>query len=142
MAREANLVVQDRLIREELERFLHCEKVGSAAAPNGVHALLDFIHQNLFDPILNVSAIKSACHEKNNNVSTRFKRSMGVGLRQYLEHKRLAAAARLLEQEELQVFLIGSAVGYAHEESFTRAFRRHFGCTPTAFRQKLDKKRG
>ncbi len=141
MAREASLIAQDRLIHEELEKFIHREKAQAAASPNGVHTLLDFIHQNLFARNLNVSAIKTACHTKNNNVSTHFKKAMGMGLHQYLEHKRMAAAAMLLEKEELNVFLIASAVGYAHEESFTRAFRRHFGCTPTAYREKLAEKK-
>jgi AraC-like DNA-binding protein len=140
MPRESDLVFYERLIREELKRFVCSERVEDTNSPKEVHALLEFIHHHLFDNSLSVSHLKQACQMNNNNISTRFKKSVGLGIHQYIARKRMAAAAKLLEQEELPVFLLASAVGYSHEESFTRAFRRHFGCAPTVYRQKLAQK--
>jgi AraC-like DNA-binding protein len=53
----------------------------------------------------------------------------------------MQAAMQLLAHEELEIFLIGLGIGYSHEESFTRAFRRRFGCTPSAYRKEIVKKK-
>ncbi len=33
--------------------------------------------------------------------------------------------------------LIGMAVGYCHEETFSRAFRRRFDCPPSVYRRRV-----
>jgi AraC-like DNA-binding protein len=78
---------------------------------------------------------------RNNNISTYFKRAVGIGIREYIEDKRMQAAMRLLAHEDLGIFLIGLGIGYSHEESFTRAFRRRLGCTPSAYRKEIMKKK-
>jgi transcriptional regulator GlxA family with amidase domain len=99
------------------------------------------IHRHLFDPALDVTAVRQRCGLRNNNVSTRFRTALGEGIREYIERLRLEAASELLAAGNLEIFLVALAVGYHHQETFSRAFQRHFGCAPSELAGRLKKKR-
>ncbi|MGH7491233.1 MAG: helix-turn-helix transcriptional regulator [bacterium] len=111
-----------------------------SALPREVRKILQRIHQDLFEPTLKVFELKRKCGVRNNNISTDFKRAVGMGIREYIEDRRIQAAMRLLSHRELEIFLIGFTIGYEHEESFTRAFRRRMGYTPSQYRREIVKK--
>lgn len=132
----------ERLIEKELAQFISdLKNERLSALPTTVRKILDCIHGNLFSPALTVFALKRRCGVKNNNISTVFKKAVGTGIRKYIEGRRIMAAMRLLGHEGLEIFLIGAAVGYSYEESFTRAFRRCLGCTPSQYRREIVKKK-
>src|SRR6185295_7583302 len=63
-----------------------------------------------------------------------FRAVTGETPKQYTLRLRLErAAARLLTHPE-PITTVAAAVGFASHEVFTRAFRRHFHCTPTEYR--------
>jgi AraC family transcriptional regulator len=63
-----------------------------------------------------------------------FRRVVGETPKQYTQRLRLErAAARLLSSTD-PVLSIATGAGFASHEVFTRAFRRQFGCTPSAYR--------
>ncbi|MFH3346647.1 helix-turn-helix transcriptional regulator [Klebsiella aerogenes] len=63
-----------------------------------------------------------------------FKFATGFSLMGYIRSRRMTVAAELLNSTELSVKAIYSQVGYTDGATFTRAFHRHFGITPTEFR--------
>lgn len=123
-------------VEEELRRF------GSSLdhvwrevpLPPPVRRALCCIHVHLFNEALNVAYVRAQCQLHNHNISTHFKRAIGVGMRRYIERQRMQAAARLLTVTQAPVSEIAWALGYAYVESFDRAFRRCRGCSPSAFR--------
>jgi transcriptional regulator GlxA family with amidase domain len=54
--------------------------------------------------------------------------------RTYLQKVRMIRAAQLLRQEALPVNRVARAVGYRQPAQFAKAFRRHHGMPPSAFR--------
>lgn len=120
---------QDQM-RRELD-FLLQKLPQAACLPRDVAAVLEFIHAHVFESSLNVNTVKQGCRIKNNNISTRFRIVLGLGIREYIETLRLCAALRLLQDQRFEVYLIAMAVGYEHQETFSRAFRRHFGYPPS-----------
>lgn len=133
-ARGFDLLDKQELIREVLSGFQ-----AEIAAPRTelsweVRAMLRYVHEHLFAPELNVGAVRRGCRLRNNNVSTRFRCAVGTGLRDYIEGGRMAAAKRLLRHDDLEIYLIAMSVGYEHQETFCRAFRRRIGCTPSEWR--------
>jgi len=122
------------LISRELERFRAEARPDTAGLSREVRSMLGYIHEHLFDPMLSVSTVKTACGIRNNNIAMRFKILMGFGIRDYIEWLRMQAALRLLAHHHLEVFLIGLAVGYVYHESFCRTFHRLFACTPSEYR--------
>lgn len=105
-----------------------------AKSPAQVARALAYIHRHLFDPGLNAASVRAGCGVRNHNLTTLFHRTLGITLRDYIESQRLAAAARLLRTLQLEAFWIAAAVGYESYETFCRAFRRRFQCTPSQFR--------
>jgi len=108
-----------------------------ARVSHEVYLALEAIHTDLFDPQLHAAGVRDYLGLKNNNFSSVFKREMGIGMRAYIETMRIEMAKRLLRYRHLSVLDISGAVGYLYPESFSRAFRRHVGLSPTEFRDRV-----
>lgn len=66
----------------------------------------------------------------------RFRQAMGVAPMEYLLHWRMALAKDLLRDRKLSVAEIADCVGYGSASSFSVAFTRHVGATPSLYRCK------
>ncbi len=62
-----------------------------------------------------------------------FSRLVGLSPAKYLERIRLQRAAHLLVMNKVTVLDVALQVGYAHHETFTRAFKRQFGFPPKRY---------
>jgi AraC-like DNA-binding protein len=58
----------------------------------------------------------------------------GVGFRTYLAGIRMSRAAELLAQTQLPVKEVAQRVGYRDHSQFSKAFKRLYGVSPSAFR--------
>jgi AraC-like DNA-binding protein len=128
------LVEKEHLCQRELDELRDLIDLDLSAYPADVEAALRFIHAHLFEESLNASRVQRQEGLRSHNLPARFKRYLGLGLRDYIEDRRIMAAMRLLWHEEVEIYLVAAAVGYAHHETFTRAFKRRVGCTPSQFR--------
>jgi AraC family transcriptional regulator, regulatory protein of adaptative response / methylphosphotriester-DNA alkyltransferase methyltransferase len=63
-----------------------------------------------------------------------FAEAGGTTFRTYLQEVRMTRAAELLRAGALPVNRVASAVGYRQPAQFAKAFRRHHGKPPSAFR--------
>lgn len=128
------LVEKERLCQRELDELRSLIDLDVSSYPADVEAALRFVHAHLFEESLNASRVQRQEGLRSHNLAARFKRYLGLGLRDYIEDRRIMAAMRLLWYEEVEIYLVAAAVGYAHHETFTRAFKRRVGCTPSQFR--------
>lgn len=110
----------------------------NAIQSRSVAKLLSAIQSEPFDPSINVQQLKSKCGILDNNVSSRFRREVGISIKGYIDNVRLCVARRLLIQTEASVFNVCQAVGYYHPQTFYRAFYRSFKCTPRQIRDQHD----
>ena len=65
----------------------------------------------------------------------RFKKAFGCSPQTLLMQRRMQQAQHLLQDSEASIGAIAQAVGYARQHEFSRAFHRHVGCTPGAWRR-------
>ncbi len=137
----AELLVKQRCIRSALSLFLREIPSPPEKLCGHTRRILGCVHRHLFDPNLNVASVRLRCGLRNNNISTHFRRNMGIGLREYIETGRLEAAKRLLRQSGIEIYLIAEAVGYEHQETFCRAFQRQMGTSPSHWRARTEKPR-
>ena len=122
-------------IRRELDAFLaNLPTRQREALPPDVQAALDCIHAHLFRSDLSVGWVRLRCGLCCPSFSARFRFYCRATPRTYIETQRMGAAKRLLRIGDLQIAMIGMSVGYEEYRSFVRAFGRHAGCTPTAYR--------
>ena len=61
-----------------------------------------------------------------------FKEATGYSLQEYLLTYRMKMAIKLLSENKLSVSEIAEAVGYTDTFTFSKAFKRHFGQSPSA----------
>lgn len=64
-----------------------------------------------------------------------FKEETGVSPKEYLGECRMKKARRLLSVTDASITEIASAVGYADVLTFSRAFRKAEGCSPSRYRE-------
>jgi len=70
-----------------------------------------------------------------------FKQQIGKNFSSYIRDVRLGAAKDIIEKEgnECNVGKLAERVGYRSLNNFITAFKNCYGCTPGAYRDKLDK---
>ena len=130
----AGLLSVQETITRKLKDFLEDSPPSTEHLPQDVGKLIQEIHTHAFKD-LNVSAFLSRCRIHGHNVSTRFRWTVGLGPRSYLERFRIEAACRLLCQTDFAVYMIAMSVGYKYQETFCRAFQRTMGCSPSTYRR-------
>lgn len=100
--------------------------------------IIDMIHERFRSP-LTIDKLAAACGMGVNCLIRRFRESTGCTPYQYLTQVRYAAAARLLEADELSIDEICSEVGVPDRFHFSRTFKRFYGHSPAAYRSAARK---
>jgi AraC-like DNA-binding protein len=84
---------------------------------------------------LDLQALSRAAHVSPRHFSRSFRRIFGETPYQYLLSRRLERARHLLRTTDDSVAEICLAVGFTSVGSFTTAFTRHVGVSPTTYRR-------
>jgi AraC-like DNA-binding protein len=96
----------------------------------------DYIEEH-FDDDISLATLADLARLSPFHFSRVFKQSFGLPLQRYLTLRRIERAKELLRQPDLSVTRIGLDVGFSDTGSFSAAFRRETGVTPTDFRRAL-----
>jgi len=142
LARPGSGALTDLLCGLLLVQILRAQlAVDSRAAAPWIHGLedarvgtaLELIHESP-QRDWTVARLASAVAMSRSNFAQRFAVCVGESPMRYLARCRILRAAQLLDSERLSVSEAMQSVGYESESSFTKAFQRHLGCTPAAYR--------
>lgn len=60
----------------------------------------------------------------------------GLTVRAYIAVARMRRASELLVDSDIPLPEVAAAVGFGHVSAFVRAFHRHYGATPIAWRRR------
>ena len=101
-----------------------------------VERVLATVDRDLFESDLNVKSLKVRCHITDNNISSIFRSQVGTTIKDYIEASRMKAVKVFLDQGTPTICELAYRVGYEHIQTFYRAFRRHFACTPGAYKHR------
>lgn len=82
----------------------------------------------------NIEALADLCGMSRSSFVALFEKVMGQAPGAYLREWRLARSAKLLRYSGATIETISEQVGYTSKEAFSRAFRKHFGKSPSTWR--------
>jgi AraC family transcriptional regulator len=96
--------------------------------------VIEFIEEHLAEEI-SLAALAELVGLSLYHFARTFTQSFGVPPHHYHMARRIDRARRLLQEPALSVTQIGIQIGFRETSSFTRAFRRFTGLTPTEYRR-------
>jgi AraC-like DNA-binding protein len=98
--------------------------------------LTEYIEEHLAEDI-SLPALAAIADLSPFHFARAFKQSFGLPPHRYLVSRRIEKAKNLLATPALPVTRIGLDLGFGEVSSFTTAFRKHAGLTPTEYRRSL-----
>jgi AraC-like DNA-binding protein len=130
---------------DELE-FFYSENLSSCSKKmeairesKGNHGVVkkvrDYIEDNFSDPDLSLSRLGEQFHMNSSSLSSLFKEEYGEKFVVYLCQVRMERAKELLRGTTFPIQEISEKVGYIHQMSFIRAFKKMVGTTPGDYRK-------
>lgn len=93
-----------------------------------------FIETNLYEP-LTVESVANAVSYSYYHFHRYFQAVMGETIGSYIRSRRLTQAAYDLIYSDIKILDIAVSLYFESGESFTRAFRKRYGITPTEYRK-------
>lgn len=100
-----------------------------------VQKVKEYIEENFSDPDLSLSGLSDQFNMNSSSLSTLFKEDFGEKFVVYLCQVRMERAKELLRSTTLSIQEISEQVGYLHQMSFIRAFKKMVGTTPGDYRK-------
>ena len=94
-----------------------------------------YIEENYQHPI-SIDEISDVCHFSSSHFMKYFKKVMGTSFTDYLNEYRLSMASRLLLSSSDNILEIAAECGYDNLSYFNRLFKKKYGVTPSAYRNK------
>jgi transcriptional regulator GlxA family with amidase domain len=92
------------------------------------------IERDFADASLSLAAVARAVATSRRQLQRAFAEAGGTSFRRELQRVRMERAADLLEEGASSMQTVARAVGYRQAAQFAKAFRRHHGAPPSAFR--------
>ena len=99
---------------------------------------MNYIETHYSEP-LTLAAIAAWLYVNPYHLHRTFKRKVGVTPTQYLLHKRMTEAKRLLSRSTLSITTIAAAVGFTNVGHFSTVFHKQVGLSPSAYRNKMSR---
>lgn len=127
------------------EFFYHlnqiCETAGLIKNESNKHMdkikdVIKYIEENYQHPI-SIDEIADVCNFSSSHFMRYFKKVMGTSFIDYLNEYRLSMASRLLLSSSDNILDIAAECGYENLSYFNRLFKKKYGITPSAYRNKL-----
>jgi AraC-like DNA-binding protein len=99
------------------------------------YAVIRYVDKNFFE-FPGIADISKALGYSQSYISHMFRDKMGITLQEYICRKKIEASLDFLKYQKYTVTQIAMMLNYASVQSFSKAFRKALGCSPTEY-QKL-----
>ena len=130
------------VLMHELIRLERAASAATAPLRGGLptwqqRRVMEFIEEHLAEEI-SLAALAEVVDLSLYHFARAFTQSFGVPPHRYHMARRIDRARGLLEKPTLSVTQIGIQIGFREASSFTRAFRKFTGLTPTEYRRQRE----
>jgi AraC-like DNA-binding protein len=101
-------------------------------------SLISYIDKNISNPMLNLSIAASEFGLSDNAAGALIYKVLGRSFFDYLNSRRMEKAHALIIESKIPINDISRQCGFALTNSFYKAFKRRFGCSPSVLRTRDD----
>lgn len=101
-----------------------------------VYSVVRYIEKNILE-LKNIQQLSKEMGYNYCYISHIFKDRVGVTLQQYINEKKIEKGMELLKVGKLSITQIASHLNYSNVQSFSRAFKRTVGISPTEYMESL-----
>ena len=109
------------------------KNVQSTRSDKRVRAAMEYIAEHFREPNLRLEQVAEAAHSNEKYLQRVFKSETGMSIYSYISKLRLDAAVTLLMSSNYNVNEISEYAGYNDRRTFTEAFKKAFGVSPTKY---------
>lgn len=95
--------------------------------------LLTYIDEH-FKEDINIETVEAVCHYSYRNINRIFRALHQETIGKYIKRLRLEKAAQYLKYSDIGVSELSYEVGFEDRAAFSKAFKKKYGCAPSAFR--------
>ena len=108
------------------------------APADRIQQVLFYIQEN-YNGEISLAEAASRLYVSESHLSRAFKQETGINFMQYVMKMRLKHAVEELKQTDLSILQIANDSGFSSLAMFNKAFKEHFGETPSEYRGKYKK---
>ncbi len=101
-----------------------------------INTAIEYIMQNLAAK-LSIAELARLCCMSERSFRDAFFAHTNMTPHEYIQQKRMNTAIELLRQSNLRIKEVAHSLGFANQYYFSRAFRDHFGISPSAYKKLL-----
>jgi AraC-like DNA-binding protein len=102
-----------------------------------VNTIVSYMNEN-YETVISLDKLSRNTYLSPVYISKIFKEETGESPINYLIKIRLSKARELLEDKQLSIKAVGEKVGYHDVYHFSKLFKKHLGCSPSAYREHLN----
>lgn len=132
----------DAQLPEVIQRFITKSFHGTQAggAVQSIYMIRQYIDTH-FAEELSQEYISSLFNVSPTYISRMFSRYFDTTYSNYIATQRIKHSCELLRETEIDVEKIGTRCGFGSAKYFYKVFRQHLGCTPSQYRQHIQRER-
>jgi signal transduction histidine kinase/DNA-binding response OmpR family regulator len=137
-----NLLLSREKLRQKYSRIITLDpKYEEISNPNErfLQRLLMIVETQIAEPEFNVSRLVIAMGMSRPVLFRKIKALTNLSVMELIKSTRLKKAAMLLKQKRLTISEVAFAVGFSDPKYFSKAFRSHFGKSPSNYMADADK---
>lgn len=122
------------LIQNMITDSKNKENLELPSASEDVSGIILYLHAN-YNKKITIEELTEIFHINRTTLSQKFRRSTGISIIEYLVKLRIRMAAIMLRDTLLPISEILDRVGFNDSVHFSRMFKKHMNCTPSAYRE-------
>ena len=131
----SSLVIKSEIYRALSEISLNsCGLLDTPIYSNDINSAIDYISTNL-SAGLRISEIANAVNLAPSTLSAKFRREVGMSVREYVDYRVILTATQMLHSSNDSISKISDALGFCDQFYFSRRFKARYGVSPQQFRK-------
>lgn len=116
-----------------LGKLLYNTQKSANALEKYILPSINYMKTVYYHPGITIEVIAEKLHVNKSYFSEIFKKATGMSPKQYLNDIRMKKAAERLTKENFTVSAVATSVGFPDAFSFSRAFKKHYDCSPSEY---------